>query len=214
MKMRLALSILVALGTLIATGPVHAQWGWGGPRYHAATAAESAARGMGDVMRSAGAANLMNSAAARNYEAARSAYIDNRLKYTKTYFEMKQINKDYRDARKGPRPTSEQLFRLAKDATPDRLPPTQLDPVTGVIDWPEALKAEAFDKTREALDVLFTDASKTEGNLSADQYKAIRQAIADMRAELENQVNDLPPQLWAQTSSFLKKLDYEVRLRS
>ncbi len=79
-----------------------AQEYWGGyPGYSgASTAAESAAHGVSDVVQAAGAANLMNSEAAKNYEAARSQYIDNRLKGTKTYFEMKQYNKDYRDANK------------------------------------------------------------------------------------------------------------------
>jgi hypothetical protein len=168
---------------------------------------------MANIMTSAGAANLSNSAAAINYEQARSANIDNRLKNTKTYFEMKQVNKDYRNASKTPRPTSEQLFRLAKDATPDRLDPTQLDPVTGMVHWPEILKTDEYTKYRETLDGLFQATSQKQGKLSADEYKAIRQAIADVRIELKNRVDDYPPQVWSKTNTFLQQLDYEVRMR-
>ena len=70
------LLILVAMSALIAIPQVKAQryrvGGWGGPSYHASTAAEGAARGMADVVRSAGAANLLNSEAAKNYEDART----------------------------------------------------------------------------------------------------------------------------------------------
>lgn len=209
--MKLVLSVLVACLTLVTSRHAAGQF-WGGG-FHASTAAEGAANGMANIMTSAGAANLSNSAAAINYEQARSSYIDNRLKNTKTYFEMKQVNNDYRDANRTPRPTSEQLFRLAKDATPSRLDPTQLDPVTGMIMWPEILKADEYTKCRDTLDGLFQAASQKQGKLSADEYKAIRQAIADVRIELRNRVNDYPPQVFSKTSAFLQQLDYEVRMR-
>jgi len=208
--MKLVLSVLVACLTLVTAR--HAAGQFWGMRFHASTAAESAANGMANIMTSAGAANLANSAAAINYEQARSQYIDNRLKNTQTYFEMKRVNSEYRNASKTPRPTSEQLFRLAKDATPDRLDPAQLDPVTGMIMWPEILKTDEYTKYRDTLDGLFQAASQKQGKLSADEYKAIRQAIADVRIELRNRVNDYPPQVWSRTNSFLQQLDYEVRM--
>ena len=55
---------------------------------------------MADVVRSAGAANLMNSAAAINVETARSAYLDNQIKFTNTYFEKKRIRQSYVDSTK------------------------------------------------------------------------------------------------------------------
>ncbi len=151
--------VLAVLGTLVTVSPTYAQWGgYYGSYYHSSTAAESYQRGFADVVRSAGAANLMNSAAAKNVEEARSQYIDNRLKATKTYFEMKRYNKEYRDANQKPRPTSEQLFRLAKEATPKRLSPAELDPVTGKITWPAALNTEDYATYRDALNGLFATA--------------------------------------------------------
>src|SRR6266496_1264631 len=59
---------------------------------HASTAAEGYANGVGNVMQSAGMYNLQTSEAAINAEQARSMNIDNNLKGTQTYFEMRKIN--------------------------------------------------------------------------------------------------------------------------
>ena len=91
-----ATMLLLLAGAVIAhaqgTSPYFAAVG-PGSYHHASTAAEGAARGMADVVRSAGAANLMNSEAAINIEDARSKYIDNRMQATNTYFQMKTVNK-------------------------------------------------------------------------------------------------------------------------
>ena len=106
---------------------------------HASTEAEGVQRGFADVVRSAGAANLMNSAAAKNYEDARKKYIENRLQATETYFEMRRVNEESRDAKR-PRPLStEQYVRLARQQAPERLSVSQLDPLSGTIDWPAVL---------------------------------------------------------------------------
>ncbi len=206
------LPVLAMLGMLVAIPSIYAQWGGYDGGYHASTAAESAQRGFADVVRSAGAANLMNSAAAKNVEEARSQNIDNRLKATKTYFEMKRYNKDYRDATAKPRPTSEQLFRLAKDATPKRLSPAELDPVTGQVNWPAVLKSDVFATYREPLDELFADRANASGKIDLQQYQEIRRNIQDLRAELKGQIKDLPPQVFSSANAFLKQLEHEVQL--
>lgn len=208
-----ALSVLCAVGLVVAghRALIEAQDFWGGG-YHASTAAEGAARGMADVVRSAGAANVMNSEAAKNYETARSQNLDNRLKYTKTYFEMKQYNKDYRDATKAPRPTSEQLFRLAKEATPKTLTPDQLDPVTGQIKWPEVLLASDFNQCRKSLEGLYAERAGASDKINLDQYNEIRQSIKEMQDLLKGKLSDLPPQVFSSTNAFIKQLQYAAQL--
>ena len=207
------LPVLCAVGLALAgfRALTEAQEYWGG-EYHAATAAESAARGMADVVRSAGEANLLNAQAAGQYEAARSQNIDNHLKYTKTYFEMKQYNKDYRAANQAPRPTSEQLFRLAKDATPKPLPPDQLDPVTGKISWPEVLLTSDFNSCRTSLEQLYAERANASGKITLDQFNAIRQTITQMQGVLKGKLNDLPPQVFTGANAFIKQLEYVARL--
>ncbi len=209
--MRVKTAALLVGGLLCLTATAHVQWGWG-PSYHSSTAAESYQRGFADVVRSAGAANLMNSAAMKNVEDARSKYIDNRLQATQTYFEMKRINKDYRDANAAPRPTSEQLHRLAKQQTPGTLPPTDLDPVTGAIAWPEVLTTDVYAPYRESLEALYADRASTGGQVGYEQYQQIRKTVNEMQDELKGHINDMPPQVFSQANAFLKKLDYTATL--
>ena len=71
----------------------------------ASTVGESYARGYADVVRSHGTAILANSEAAINMTQAVRRDMENRDKWTDTYFQMRQKNRDYRAAERGPRPT-------------------------------------------------------------------------------------------------------------
>ncbi len=203
---------LVVLISAVGTGPrLFAQWGWGGNSYHASTYEEGVQRGAADVVRSAGMANLMNSKAAINYQEASSAQMDNRLKWTKTYFEMRRYNKDYREAEKGPRPTSEQLFRLAKQATPKSMSPAELNPVTGSVDWPALLKQDAFTKYRTSLDELFVGRAQAGGKMTMEQFNEILKNLSDMQIILKRQISSLPPQVFSSTNAFIKRLEHEIK---
>ena len=215
--MRHMVIALMSVGVLgVAVSQASGQWGWGGPfasNHHSSTLAEGVQRGAADVVRSAGMANLMNSEAAKNYEDARSKYLDNRLKGTKTYFEMRRYNKEYRQAEKGPRPTSEQLFRLAKEATPKSLAPTELDPVTGKIAWPTALQDDAFAKYRQNLEELYAIRASSGGKLTPDQFQEIQKNIDDLHVELgrKAKAKEIAPQTFSQANAFVKRLGYESR---
>ena len=100
--MRIAYLILAG-SVLLNAAAAYGQWGrsfYSDNR--ASTAGESWARGMSDVIRANGAANVMNSRAAINSQEAASMYMDNRLKYTQTYFENRKMNREYRAAERGP----------------------------------------------------------------------------------------------------------------
>ncbi len=206
----------IICGTLISLSPVFGQYGgwgggWGGG-YHSSTAEEGIQRGRADVVRSQGMKNLMDSEAVKNIEDARAKNINNRVQWTKAYFEMKRTNKEYRDAQKGPRPTSEQLFRLAKEATPKRLGPSELDPVTGAIDWPLVLKDDTYADYVNDLDQLFAERAKAKGKLTLDQFKKLESLLRDLQIELKRRVHDYPPQSFVTANSFLKRLAYESRV--
>ncbi|MCU0959939.1 MAG: hypothetical protein MUF48_07515 [Pirellulaceae bacterium] len=187
---------------------------WGGMPmmgFGAATAAESGMMGMASVINAAGQANLMNSAAAVNIEAARSQYIDNRLKGTKTYFEMRRHNREYRDATRRPRPTSEQLFRLAKDSTPRQLAADQLDPVSGQIAWPKALMLDEFATYRSELEGLFAERANASGRLTLPQMNQVRDTTQQMRELLRAKISDMPPQVFSQSNAFLRQLEHAAQ---
>ena len=205
----LSLAVLLFIAALVQ--PVLAQYPWGGT-YHAATAEESFANGMANVISSAGQANLLNSAAARNYEEARSRDLDNRLKAENTYFEMRKMNREYVAAERGPKPTPEQMFRYAKERAPNRLNPNQLDPLTGRISWPVVLEQDAYKAQREKLDELFASRAKYHGQLAPDQYFDLQKTAKDMEAELKKHIKDYPPTDYTRAKSLLESLAYEASL--
>ena len=214
MKCVALVSLLLAVG-MVAAASAQGVF-WGGGYDHASTVAEGASRGMADVIRSAGAANMMNSQAAINYEAARKANIENRMQWTNTYFDMKKVNQEYRKAQRSPPPTQEQLIRMSKQQMPNRLAPNQLDPVTGELEWPTALQSEPFSDYRTQLEKLFSERAKN-GYLTPDQYVKVRELTSSMTTQLQSLVRQNPSQYPTSASidarKFVESLALEANMQ-
>ncbi|NLF68253.1 MAG: hypothetical protein GX575_04270 [Candidatus Anammoximicrobium sp.] len=177
--------------------------------YHASTYEEGVQRGFADIIRSAGAANLMNSKAAKNYEDARRKCIDNRVYGAEKYFQMRQMNRAARAEERGRQPTTEDLIRYASQRAPDRLSPSALDPLTGAVNWPALLRDTAYEPDRQKLEQLYA-ARSTTGFLTAEQVAVASAAIDRISAQLKRRINDFSPQLYAESKDFLKSLAYEA----
>ena len=209
---------LASLVLLCAVNSVRAQdsyggadvWGNYGTYHHASTAAEGAMRGMADVTRSAGAANLMNSQAAGHWEDARSKYIANRQYGADTYFAMRASNKAARDAERGPRKTHEDLVRYSQARIPDRLSPSELDPLTGQIGWPTVLRDDQFAQYRDALDKLYDQRSAAGGYLDTSQRAEVKRLTSYMKDELKKNINSYSSTEYLQAKKFIQGLDYEL----
>lgn len=216
--MRVALlAMLMALG---GTVYVHAQgmspyFSAVGPGsyHHASTAEEGAARGMADVVRSSGAANLMNSEAAINLREAQKKGIENQLQYTQTYFQMKTINKQYRDANRKQPPSQEQAIRMAKSQLPDRLSANKADPVTGQLIWPMGLRTKALADGREQLEAIFAERAD-KGFLTPDQYIEVQKLTDEMKEELRKYSQSLGGNASSEARKFLESLAYEARFQA
>lgn len=213
MRTTLGLLTLLSLGPLLAataSEPYLPGYPWllGYGYHHASTYEEGVQRGFADVVRSAGAANLMNSEAAKNYEDARRKYMDNRVYGTEKYFEMRQINRAARAAERGRQPTMEDLIRYASQRAPDRLSPSILDPLTGVISWPTVLRSELYQADRQKLEALYASRSAS-GYLTPEQVAEVEAAINNISAVMKQNINTYSPQLYAQAKDFLKSLAYE-----
>ena len=115
-------------------------WGGYGGNYGGSTAAGSAMNGMASVISAKGDYNLSTSAAAINMTQAQKNEIKNRQQWTNTYFDMRATNRAARAAEAGPKPTMEQLVRIARQGAPAPITPSQVDPMTGKIDWPGPLQ--------------------------------------------------------------------------
>jgi len=183
-------------------------YGFGGTAYgHASTEAEGVQRGFADVVRSAGAANLMNSEAAKNYEDARKKYIENRLQATETFFDMRRVNQEQRDAKR-PRPLStEQYVRLARQQAPARLSVSQFDPLSGTINWPAVLRDDKFKAERAAIEKLCQERARGVSSNHRDLEEAI-QALSD---KLKPEAQTLSANDFIQARKFVESLTQEVR---
>ena len=178
-----------------------------GTYHHASTEAEGRLRGMGDLTRSVGQANLSNSAAAINYSIARRNQIDNRAAWTDTYFQMRQANKAYRKAERGPPATMEDLVRFAQVGKPKPLSPGEVDPVSGAINWPILLRSEELAKDRAEVEAAFAKRA-SQSSLGTEDYMKIRQATGQMASDLKKRIREVPSYEYMISKKFIDSLAY------
>lgn len=184
--------------------------GWGGG-YFSSTPAEGYARGLADMVRSAGQANLSNSEAAINYEQARAANFDNRLKYTQMWFERRRLNDEYTQQQRAERRYSREMFRGGGQRPPDPLTAAELDPLTGQINWPSSLMLEAFAGSRERFQELSTQRVKDGHTLDFEAQNAVRSEARTMTDELRDQIASYTPNDYAAARRFIQRLSAELR---
>jgi hypothetical protein len=173
---------------------------------YSSTLEEGIQRGHADVVRSYGMANLLNSQAANQIEQARKAYIENRLKATQTYFEMRRYNDEARRAERGSPLSMEQYVRLARDQAPEPLSATQLDPLTGIVAWPATLRAPHYEPFRRRLDRLFQD--RATGYVV---YGEIQAAIQEFADQLKLEIDRIPANDYVAAKKFLDSLAWAAR---
>ena len=206
---------LVALGCILTAAGASAQWG-GGMGFnrggYASTAGQAAAYGMSEMARARGAENLQNSEAAKNWQEAKTADIQNRLLWTETYFDMRKENRDRRAEEAGPRVTQEQAIRMARMAAPPRLGSTQLDPVTGHIEYPLILTDDSYAAYRDRLDSLFAHRAETGGSIQFSDSQAIQQTVSKFVDALKQRVKDYPAGDYGRARTFLDSLAHEATM--
>jgi len=206
----IAVACAAAFLALLAP-PVQGQGYYGGViDNRASTPAESYSRGMADVVRSSGAANLMNSEAAQGYEEARSMEMDNQVKYAETYYEKREIHDQYQDKHR--QETQEYLYRRAQKQTEvPRLSPAELDPVTGQLTWPPVLHDSPFDPYREELDKKFSQREISLGAIGWSGYNEIRESINSMASLLKERIRQYPSADYVDARDFLTRLENEAK---
>lgn len=185
---------------------VNASGGW--PGYTgASTAAGSAMNGMASVISAKGDYNLSTSAAAINMTQADSNAMQNQVQAVNTFWEMRNIGRAQRAAERGPNLTPEQIARIARDGVPRALTPSQMDPVSGRLNWPGALQEASFETERGQLDQLFSKWAKY-GSLDYSEQSQVRETVDTMFDGLKAQIRQIPPQVYAASRSFLQSLVY------
>ena len=207
---------------LLASTPAYAQYygGWGpsgwGSGYGvvqrtAQTPAESYAYGLSDVTRARSQSNLTNAEALSTLSDVRGKEIKNNVDYTNMYFERRRINEQYKESRRRPRATPEQLARYARDGMPDRSSGTQIDSITGELSWPIVLQAPEFEQYRAELDALYQDRAARGSVMGRDAYLKTRETCDAFLAALREQVRELPANDYIEGKKFIEMLKYESK---
>lgn len=193
-------------------GGYYGGWGgWGGGGWGGGgTIAGSYLQGLGSAIQAAGQYNLMTAQGAVYAEQARSADLDNRMKATETYFQMRQVNRAAREAERGPRPTPEDWVRFAKQREPKPLTTSELDPISGSIQWPEIPLADIYAPYREELEKLFAERSAVGGSLGTTNFDKINSTSNAMLKELKKHIKEYSPSNYMVARRFVEGLGFEA----
>jgi hypothetical protein len=182
-------------------------YGWGGYGY-GGTAGGNYLQGMSQVIRAQGQYNEQTSRAMINYEDARTKYIDNRKKWTETYFAMRDENRAKQAEKLERGRYSPEVHALAAESgVPKRLSSEAFDPITGKLAWPELLLAPEYEQTRIEVEHLL------ELHASAGSSDAIRlqNAVQQMIFLLRSNIRELPTNDYIAARKFLDSLAVTVR---
>ncbi|MHB8903344.1 MAG: hypothetical protein ACYC6Y_31665 [Thermoguttaceae bacterium] len=204
----------IGASDLSGLGGVYVDGGYSYP-FRASTPGESFARGRADIIRAQGEFNRLSSEAAINAQQARSGAIANAKDGVEAYFRIREMNRDYRKAERGPRPTPEDFERYSRAGRPIPLSPSELDTLTGRVRWPVLLRDEHFAAWRAEIEDLL-DRWAVSRNLGqpatfgTEQHLAVRQAIGQMEEQLRVAVRNLHPQDYSASQRFLDSLEYQV----
>lgn len=178
--------------------------------YHASTPAESYARGAAALARARADFNLRSSQARIARAEARRYELENQIRATETYFKMRLMNREYRAKLRGPRPTPEQMKRLAAAGKPAPLSPSELDSITGEIAWPILLRDGRYANHRAQLESLFAERASAD-ELSTATYLKIDRTTKAMLAVLKKRITRVPQMDYIAAKRFLQSLAYEAR---
>jgi hypothetical protein len=183
--------------------------GYGGFN-RASTVGESYARGMADLIRSQGLRNLFNSEALINYEEARTKYLENRIKNTETYFQMRSINKEVRkatDFRNAP--TAEEWARMTKELKPKQLSIDDFDPRNSHIKWPIVFRSSLFKADTKKIEKLLAK-KPNKDDMDYDDYSKLLSHCNNLKTTLKSQVKKVPANDYIDAKNFIKSLLSEI----
>ena len=182
-------------------------YGYGGGS--GGTVQGSVLNGMSQVISSAGQYNLNTSAAAINMTQARSNQMRNQVQACNTFWEKRNIGKAQREAERTPPMTPEQIARVARMGLPRALTPSQLDPVSGRLNWPGPLQDTSFESQRTELDPLVAKWASV-GGLDYSEKSQVRETVDAMFAQLKALIRDIPPQDYSASRGFLNSVLFAV----
>jgi hypothetical protein len=103
---------------------------------------------------------------------------------------------------------------MAKMGLPPRLGSTQLDPVTGHIEYPMALTAPQFASYRDELNRFFADRASSGGSMQYEQYQQIQGTVSKFIDALKENINSFSAGDYGRARTFLNSIANEARFPS
>jgi hypothetical protein len=180
-------------------------YGYGMGGYGGGTVYGSYLQGMSQVIRAQGQYNEQTSRATINYEEARTKYIDNRQKWTETYFAMREKNQAVQAEKFARQKYSpETIAAAARSNVVKPLNSEALDPITGKVYWPQILTADEYAKPRVEIEHQFELRTSTGGG-TFDSVK-LQEATQQMISTLKSNIHSLPTGDYIAARKFLDSL--------
>lgn len=161
------------------------------------------------VIKAMGDAIASRVKALESLEIARGRRVENLVKATSNFYEKRKLYEAYQGLSAGERAKHDDLVRFSKMALPDRPGATQLD-ANGNVQWPELLLAEPFAEPRSQIDYVFAQRSAQPTDAGSDLEQTARSALAKMRRQLREQMQELSPPEYAAARRFLDSLALEL----
>ncbi|MBS0210451.1 MAG: hypothetical protein JSS27_16025 [Planctomycetes bacterium] len=183
----------------------HGYRGYGGYGY-ATSPMQGMAYGAAAMTAAQGQANLANAQAAQAQQQAYQMALDNKLKATETYFEMRRVNREAQKAEHDARYPAQMYGSPSLAPKPVQLSATQLDPVTGSIAWTPLLMSPEYASYREPIDGFFRKRAEHLSTGGPSAISDLRRASSAMMDQLNKNINNIKPQDWVDAKRLLDAL--------
>jgi hypothetical protein len=184
-------------------------WGWD---IAGTSTVGSYLQGLASVVRAQGDYRLATSAAAVNWTAAVRQDIQNQKEYVEAYFTIRAYNKQARDAESAKeRQLTQEWLRFHPSVKPKRLTSSELDPVSGTINWPILLQNDELTNLRQNIQKAFADRHRF-GVMGYNNYRMVQQNTNNLLAEMLDRIQYLAPAEYIQAKRFIEALMYEASL--
>jgi hypothetical protein len=184
----------------------------GGYEMSPATPAGSILEGLAQVVRAQGDYNLATSAAAVNWTTATRQSIQNEKDYVEAYFAIRAYNRQIREAEYARESQlTQNWLRFHPSMKPTRLTSSELDPVSGNINWPLLLLKDDLTSQRQAVQQAFSERHRM-GVMNYNNYRAVQQITNRWFVELLDAIQELSPTEYIQAKKFIEALIYEASL--
>lgn len=163
------------------------------------------------VIASVAATNAARAKAVDDLEKIRAMALENDLKAAKAFYDRRKMYADYRAQHAAQTNSKEDLARRAKPTT-DRATAYQIDPMRGRVFWPSVLKRDEFADARDMVDELFAQRNSNQAGLGSNFCRQTKVLATNMRGQLREMIDELPPADYLAARKFLDTLVLEAEM--